>query len=681
MEFDYKELMKDKYEKSIEVINQISLKYDALDILNKLILLVQLNSHKEIIGGLTFASVENFIILSKQLFNDETVERITKEDMMILVESLVSYSWSGDDSDKLALEYSSFVSFAQNVKGDAFPHQIFQQNYEILMMIEQSFEHHLDQSVISFFKFISTLRNILIEKYVSLVTPEIIETLECANDMVELLFTKVFDKDRYVSVDEIITYRLQEEDELNKSEVMFYLDLFSRDINNPVYNDYIGVERYPILNVNDKLLSIHHNYFTWNQKNKVVELVQRNDKLYEKYNKSKAKWLETKTYEYVNKVFDEKFLVKNPNYYLDGELVESDLLIDYHGTLIIIECKSHHIKTVSKIGNFLKFKKDVKNILEDSYIQADRLRKHIAKTLLSDDFKVFNSNGKSVVKTIKKGSPDRIIMINVTLDNLKALATMLDRFHNEGVYRKGTDIVSFNIHDLEYIVDFLDKPFKFIDYTIKRIERVKKYHVVDELDYLGWYQDTLLNMVVEMDYASFYMAEDYIPYFEKYSQGLEEKMELKVNRKWLALIEMMSLLEYPRKLPLELGLLNMKEEGLLELLDAIENFSNDEEILKGLKAKTFTFFPEDETSPNMVITFIYVSEDNYEQGLFDRVRSKVKTRFRNSKKKHWYCIVLCGSDVKVKGVIYESSNVFVKIGRNKPCPCGSGFKYKRCCLK
>ncbi|MFM5426927.1 SEC-C metal-binding domain-containing protein [Aeromonas veronii] len=23
---------------------------------------------------------------------------------------------------------------------------------------------------------------------------------------------------------------------------------------------------------------------------------------------------------------------------------------------------------------------------------------------------------------------------------------------------------------------------------------------------------------------------------------------------------------------------------------------------------------------------------------------------------------------------------FIKIGRNEPCPCGSGKKYKQCCL-
>jgi tetratricopeptide (TPR) repeat protein len=29
---------------------------------------------------------------------------------------------------------------------------------------------------------------------------------------------------------------------------------------------------------------------------------------------------------------------------------------------------------------------------------------------------------------------------------------------------------------------------------------------------------------------------------------------------------------------------------------------------------------------------------------------------------------------------YESIEIMAKIGRNEPCPCGSGKKYKKCCL-
>jgi hypothetical protein len=29
---------------------------------------------------------------------------------------------------------------------------------------------------------------------------------------------------------------------------------------------------------------------------------------------------------------------------------------------------------------------------------------------------------------------------------------------------------------------------------------------------------------------------------------------------------------------------------------------------------------------------------------------------------------------------YEPSKTLPKVGRNEPCPCGSGKKYKKCCL-
>lgn len=29
----------------------------------------------------------------------------------------------------------------------------------------------------------------------------------------------------------------------------------------------------------------------------------------------------------------------------------------------------------------------------------------------------------------------------------------------------------------------------------------------------------------------------------------------------------------------------------------------------------------------------------------------------------------------------SDSKLDSKIGRNEPCPCGSGMKYKKCCLK
>jgi len=35
---------------------------------------------------------------------------------------------------------------------------------------------------------------------------------------------------------------------------------------------------------------------------------------------------------------------------------------------------------------------------------------------------------------------------------------------------------------------------------------------------------------------------------------------------------------------------------------------------------------------------------------------------------------------KVGGELFKNKTSLIKIGRNEPCPCGSGKKYKKCCL-
>jgi preprotein translocase subunit SecA len=39
---------------------------------------------------------------------------------------------------------------------------------------------------------------------------------------------------------------------------------------------------------------------------------------------------------------------------------------------------------------------------------------------------------------------------------------------------------------------------------------------------------------------------------------------------------------------------------------------------------------------------------------------------------------MAGCGAAVKRVVKDSDDPFVTVGRNDPCPCGSGLKYKRC---
>ena len=64
----------------------------------------------------------------------------------------------------------------------------------------------------------------------------------------------------------------------------------------------------------------------------------------------------------------------------------------------------------------------------------------------------------------------------------------------------------------------------------------------------------------------------------------------------------------------------------------------------------------------------FLGENNSEQVLLE------KAEFRRTNSEWFYTRVLRNGPAPVKATS-------PKIGRNDPCPCGSGKKYKHCCLK
>jgi len=62
--------------------------------------------------------------------------------------------------------------------------------------------------------------------------------------------------------------------------------------------------------------------------------------------------------------------------------------------------------------------------------------------------------------------------------------------------------------------------------------------------------------------------------------------------------------------------------------------------------------------------------------LFKNRHKKLRSLYRNFRKKHQQSVKQSSN----KPLITTETNEQKKIGRNDPCPCGSGKKYKKCCL-
>ena len=72
-----------------------------------------------------------------------------------------------------------------------------------------------------------------------------------------------------------------------------------------------------------------------------------------------------------------------------------------------------------------------------------------------------------------------------------------------------------------------------------------------------------------------------------------------------------------------------------------------------------------------------VSDKKYEkiEDIIETFKEEYKDNLRFSS-----LSILYNSDVFSKVLGEKENSKTVKIGRNDPCPCGSGKKYKKCCL-
>ena len=85
----------------------------------------------------------------------------------------------------------------------------------------------------------------------------------------------------------------------------------------------------------------------------------------------------------------------------------------------------------------------------------------------------------------------------------------------------------------------------------------------------------------------------------------------------------------------------------------------DKEVLLA-KIETIRFFAEEEDFKGMSLNDIFERQDEVENEVMD-----VYSYFNRTEK---------------KSVITTFQHETPKVGRNDPCPCGSGKKYKKCCL-
>jgi len=432
-------------------------------------------------------------------------------------------------------------------------------------------------------------------------------------------------------------------------------------------------------------------------------------KTFQKYQKHKSEWLEKKIVEYLSKIFPSKNVYRNLTYPNpdrdDGSITEIDCVIEWGPFLVLVEAKSKQFRMESQFGDAGRLRTDIKANIEDAFEQARRAVRYIEKTHMAKF--VESKNGRKLI--VNKSNIQRIYLLTVSQHYLAGLATDLAALKNLKLFKGDEYPMSICLADLEIISEFCDGPDVFLHYIERRLATQKKkvFLCTDEIDFFGAYLDTRLRIEDRFlkkgerkpNWINLGPWSNEFDDWMKYKRGHISKppsIRLKVPD------EIQEILEELRKNErddaakwIAFALLDMSDKGLAIISKAIQEFRKAE--LTSGKFRRLVVQDQD-----TVISFT-ASLDLPKSLLHRRTAERAiieKYRRKALKSISFGIMVLdakpfeCATWVEGPWEPDEEMEKAIKAepdfrpapgqklpGRNEACICGSGKKFKKCCLQ
>ncbi|TLS73393.1 hypothetical protein FE246_02570 [Aliarcobacter thereius] len=466
------------------------------------------------------------------------------------------------------------------------------------------------------------------------------------------------------------------------------------------------IEYFPTNNtyIYDKpLIKIEEDYYCYNSasmyynlqsllENILLDTISP-DKHQKNYYKKKGEYLEDKSLELIQQILPGCNVYKNLKYGNDDEV---DGIIIYDNHIFIVEAKSNKFTLGARQGDINKIKSNTKDIVEKAYQQAIRAKKYI----LSNELVEFRDKNKKIVLTINKKDINNIYLINATLEPLNHISSDLSSLKEFGFIQDDEWIWSIYLNDLRIISEIIELPSEFLLYIERRIN-YNNFHqikMVEEIDIFGYFLTEGLyfddinfpksGFLLKIDSSFsknidlyYHWKEGALNKFQKkptFFDGcknnikfLVEKIE-KTNKKNFSILT---------KFLLSLDCYN---QGLIKEQITL--------IIKSQRTDFHTYIDNDN------IGVVFVNKRSY---TYDQLYQQCELYAYERKINNWFVIIIANDSIDFEQFYYENKpsellekkvaclkeyrlqqtlEAKKKLGRNETCPCGSGKKYKKCCL-
>jgi len=380
---------------------------------------------------------------------------------------------------------------------------------------------------------------------------------------------------------------------------------------------------------------------------------------------------------------------------------EIDVLVLFGDRAIVLQAKSKRLTLEARKGNDGQIRDDFKKSIQDSYAQGLLC----AKQLGESKFKLVDSNTRMITISHKL---KEIYILCVVSDHYPALSFQARQFLKYETNDSIQPPLVLDIFALDVMTEMLQSPLQFLSYVNRRVNYSDKlfasheniilsYHLKQNLwlsDELDWLMlDDSLS--VDLDVAMAVRREG-VKGKETPDGILTRFMSTALGR----IVKEIEAMPDPGTIDLGFLLLTLSEKTVLDVSKGIGKIAElarrdlkSHDLTIGLGPTGLTIHCNEEPIPIAG----------------PRLQRHCELRKYALKARRWFGICLHPSNTSLRFGLcldyewepnarmdlmtrelpshgnledsLESIGKRRKIGRNDPCPCGSGLKYKKCCLR
>ena len=387
----------------------------------------------------------------------------------------------------------------------------------------------------------------------------------------------------------------------------------------------------------------------------------------------------------------------------DTKLAEIDVLVLFGNRTLVLQSKSKRLTLEARRGNDLQIKDDFKKSIQDSSDQAYRCAKLIQEGKCT--FKDATGN----IVTLPTGLK-RIYLICLISDHYPALSFQARQF----LKFTATDTISppfvMDVFALDAMTEMLSSPLHFLSYVDRRTGYTNKLVASHELTILSyhlkknlWVDDEHDRVMLEDDISAdldlaMLVRREGIP-----GKGTPEGILTRFSV--TALGRMVKAIEaQPDPATIDLGftLLELGEDTVLEVSAVIDRLAklgiadgknHDVTVGLGSGGTGLTIHCNDDPIEVAAPT---LQRHCYARKYTEHAQTWFGVCVRPSDQALRFGLNLdfpweqddamdaltknMGKPDNLRVLLREAAKARTKVGRNDPCPCGSGKKYKKCCL-